>query len=66
MFNLLTRRQLGMLATSLALAGGIAQAETFPAKPMTMVVPLLLVQRLIVLPDPSQSNLKNSWVSRWW
>lgn len=39
MFNLLTRRQLGMLATSLALAGGIAQAETFPAKPMTMVVP---------------------------
>jgi tripartite-type tricarboxylate transporter receptor subunit TctC len=39
MFNLLTRRQLGMLAASLALVGGMVQAETFPTKPMTMVVP---------------------------
>lgn len=39
MFNLLTRRQLGVLAASLALVGGMVQAESFPAKPMTMVVP---------------------------
>lgn len=39
MFNLLTRRQLAMLVASMALVGGMVQAETFPSKPVTMVVP---------------------------
>lgn len=39
MFNSFSRRKLGLLAVSLALGNGLAKAETFPAKPMTMVVP---------------------------
>ena len=39
MFYRFNRRQIGLLATSLLLVSGMAQADTFPLKPITMVVP---------------------------